>query len=550
MKNNNQSQIVFENHQFKSDDFNSISSIYINNYPVLYILHNYKNKAYIGKTTNIRSRMKQHLKINERKVFSHSLIIGHEKFNQSATYNLETKLINHFLADGKFTLQNKSQTSKNQSIHNYFEKQFFNIGLFNELWEELRSKGLAINSSDVIQNKDVYKLSPFHELSESQLEIKNAIISYCEKNIDSNKNKVFFIEGDAGTGKSVVLSSLFNDICNLTKDNSSNFFKKSNYLLVNHSEVQKTYQTMAERLPNMKKKQILKPTTFINDFNKGKIPNVDIVLVDEAHLLLTNEDKYNGFNFENQMEEIIKRSKISIIIFDPKQVLKLKSNWDITTYSKLFKQYESEVLKLTDQFRMNASDKIINWIDSFVDKTILPLPNSTENYKFEICSSPDEIKNKIYQLNKKDKLSRLVSTFDYVHKKDGGKYYVDENGLNLPWNSVNPKKVWAENPETINEVGSIYTIQGFDLNNVGVILGPSIDYDNVTDKIVINHWEYKDKGAFTNVANLSGEELLKAKENIILNSVNILMKRGIKGLYIYAANPNLRNKLLSMKYSK
>lgn len=199
---------------------------------------------------------------------------------------------------------------------------------------------------------------------------------------------------------------------------------------------------------------------------------------------------------------------------------------------------------------MNASDKIINWIDSFVDKTILPLPNSTENYKFEICSSPDEIKNKIYQLNKKDKLSRLVSTFDYVHKKDGGKYYVDENGLNLPWNSVNPKKVWAENPETINEVGSIYTIQGFDLNNVGVILGPSIDYDNVTDKIVINHWEYKDKGAFTNVANLSGEELLKAKENIILNSVNILMKRGIKGLYIYAANPNLRNKLLSMKYSK
>ncbi|MEW6855237.1 GIY-YIG nuclease family protein [Streptococcus iniae] len=71
MKNNNQSQIVFENHQFKSDDFNSISSIYINNYPVLYILHNYKNKAYIGQTTNIRSRMKQHLKINERKVFSH-----------------------------------------------------------------------------------------------------------------------------------------------------------------------------------------------------------------------------------------------------------------------------------------------------------------------------------------------------------------------------------------------------------------------------------------------------------------------------------------------
>ncbi len=39
----------------------------------------------------------------------------------------------------------------------------------------------------------------------------------------------------------------------------------------------------------------------------------------------------------------------------------------------------------------------------------------------------------------------------------------------------------------------------------------------------------------------------KAKEKIILNSVNILMKRAIKGLYIYAVNPNLRAKLLELQ---
>lgn len=31
---------------------------------------------------------------------------------------------------------------------------------------------------------------------------------------------------------------------------------------------------------------------------------------------------------------------------------------------------------------------------------------------------------------------------------------------------------WAEQPQTINEVGSMFTIQGFDLNYAGVILGP------------------------------------------------------------------------------
>ena len=40
------------------------------------------------------------------------------------------------------------------------------------------------------------------------------------------------------------------------------------------------------------------------------------------------------------------------------------------------------------------------------------------------------------------------------------------------------------------------------------------------------------------------ENVSEAKERIVLNSINILMKRGIKGLYIYASNEALRNKLL------
>lgn len=54
----------------------------------------------------------------------------------------------------------------------------------------------------------------------------------------------------------------------------------------------------------------------------------------------------------------------------------------------------------------------------------------------------------------------------------------------MPWNlqlkkenkkSINYKSLaWAEQPQTIGEVGSTFTIQGFDLNYVGVIIGPSV----------------------------------------------------------------------------
>ena len=35
---------------------------------------------------------------------------------------------------------------------------------------------------------------------------------------------------------------------------------------------------------------------------------------------------------------------------------------------------------------------------------------------------------------------------------------------------------WAEQPHTIHEIGSTYTVQGFDLNHVGVVIGPSVKY--------------------------------------------------------------------------
>ncbi|WP_268871106.1 DNA/RNA helicase domain-containing protein [Ureibacillus massiliensis] len=92
----------------------------------------------------------------------------------------------------------------------------------------------------------------------------------------------------------------------------------------------------------------------------------------------------------------------------------------------------------------------------------------------------------------------MVSTFDYLHKTDGGVYYITEdNGkYQIPWNITESKFTWAEKAATVNEAGSIYTIQGFDLNYVGVIRGTSISYYEQSDQLVIKTEEYKDIGAY------------------------------------------------------
>ncbi|QST00402.1 DUF2075 domain-containing protein [Pontibacillus sp. ALD_SL1] len=542
------SELVFENRDFTWDYEHTVKQVHLNNYPIVYILYNEKKRpsAYIGQTVQATRRLKNHLEDKRRKNLNRSILIGHMKFNQSATYNIESNLINFFIADNHFQLQNVSQTSSRET-HNYFQKSFYNEELFQEIWEKLREDKIVNDTLENLRNKDIYKLSPYKELSPLQLDIKDEILNFCKEHINLKENHVITVEGDAGTGKSVLLSSLFNTIQDLSKDSSSLLQGTDNYMLVNNGEMLKTYKNIANSLPNIKKKNLMKPTSFINEKKKAG-DSADIVLIDEAHLLLTKEDSYNNFYSKNQLDEIIKLSKITIVIFDPKQVLKIKSYWNDSLLKEITKNYSAKTIKLTDQMRMNANPETINWIDHFVAKDVLPLPvEKDSSFELKIFKDAESFKKAIEIKNTDIGLSRIVSTFDYLHKKDKELYFVDKEGINMPWNNTMNNVAWAENPESIREVGSIYTVQGFDLNYVGVVLGPSISYNEDEEKLVIDPSKYKDKGAFASRSDLSTEKNREIKEEIILNSINVLMKRGIHGLYIYATDPILRRHLLHLE---
>lgn len=519
------------------------------NYPVIYILNGDK-EAYIGETVHFKKRIKQHLKLKptERKQLSQIHLINHDKFNRSATFHLETKLINYFLGDEKYTLQNKSKTA-NDFTHNYYNKTYYDNELFPELWDELHRKGLVQNELHAIENKDIFKLSPFKELSVEQLDLKEKILDFCEtqmSKVDPNATygDLYVIEGEAGVGKSVVLSSIFNTIQARTKDTHSTLHQTRNYLVVNHEEMLKTYKGIAKQVKHLKAGDFTKPTPLLNKLNDEK---ADIIFVDEAHLLLTKSDAYNNFRQDNHLEELLKKAKIVIAIFDQHQVLKLKSHWNslkLDDYKK--KARTVETYKLTNQFRMQADEDMMNWVNAFKEKRINPLPKP-KRYDLRIFEKLEEMHRAIIQQDRQYGLSRVVSTFDFLHKKDGDTYYVYEsNGdYKMPWNTTGGKTTWAEKAETIAEAGSIYTIQGFDLNYVGVVLGPSVSYDEEQECLVIDPNLYKDTGAYAGIEGI--ENVDKAKEQIVLNSINILMKRGVKGLYLYASDESLRRKLLKLQ---
>ena len=102
----------------------------------------------------------------------------------------------------------------------------------------------------------------------------------------------------------------------------------------------------------------------------------------------------------------------------------------------------------------------------------------------------------------------------------------------LKWNSE--KDDWVNSLNAINEVGCIHTTQGYDLNYVGVIIGPELKYDPAFGKIYIDRDNYFDKNGYIGVTD---EEELK---RYIINIYKTLLTRGIKGAYMYIVDSNLR----------
>ena len=112
---------------------------------------------------------------------------------------------------------------------------------------------------------------------------------------------------------------------------------------------------------------------------------------------------------------------------------------------------------------------------------------------------------------------------------------MDWNGKKTGNSSKDP---WASRPGTENEIGSYFTIQGFDLNYAGVIIGPSVSYDEEHDCLKFITKYSQDQKVDVNAAKESGLDKV-----FIRNQLNVLLTRGVHGLYLFAVDPILQKQL-------
>ncbi len=391
---------------------------------------------------------------------------------------------------------------------------------------------------------DSHTLNAFSQnikLTPHQNAVLKQIKAFVLEHVQKKDHAVFVLIGDAGTGKSLILNQMFTQLSGKIKES---------YFLVNHPELLKVYRQLAGMTPKMLKKFYQRPTSFINKMHKQD-KKVNLTVIDEAHLLLSKPDHYNNYYGNNQLQDIINLSNVTVVVFDPHQVLRTKSYWTKDRLIKLISSQPHEVVHLKEQFRMQAGPKLMDWLDDFVDGNVIPsIPNDVGDYDFRIFHDPEKMYQTVIQRNNQYGLSRMTSTSGYPSTLDGGKHLVNEGDFHLPWDQYNfTATPWAEQAQTIKEVGSIYTVQGFDLNYIGIIIGPPF-YLTKDHRLGVDPSKVTDVEIFKHRGDLSNKEYEESKVTLLRNSLNVLLRRGIKGMYLHAHDPNLQAYLEKMSPKK
>lgn len=551
---------------------NSKEKRIVKDYPTVYI-HTWKNKnqweVYVGESNNIFKRTREHFgescnkknwQYNLNKNKADLFIIGHEHFNKSLTLDIENRLI-HYLT-GVENVKKVHNSRGNPQIQYYPSDEFNTI--FQKIWRKLRqyNENIFPLESSVVDSA-IFKASPLHKLTSKQQQIKDLILNRIIGTLLTNRRgQLIFIEGEAGTGKTVLNSSIFYELCSKSettfeKESEDSIKKLKCCLIINHKEQEKVYRQIFDKLCLNDHDLVYSPTTFIN---KYKVDDpIDVAFVDEAHLLLTQgKQSYTG---KNQLQDILNRSKVVVVMFDPNQILTTEQYWEyelLEKYKNIAKENDNYFV-LKEQLRIQANHEVINWIDNFTKKGIVDkIPKHLDGYEIKVFDNPKKLEKAIKEKAKceNSRLSRLVATYDWdyspYYKNNNGYWEVKIEDWHKPWNyeierNFNRKEKqairglsWAEQQHTINEIGSTFTIQGFDLNYVGVILGPSVKYRD--NKIVFDSSCSSNNKAVQN-RTLSDGTSKKFGEILLKNELRILMTRGINGLYIFACDDELRNHL-------
>lgn len=538
------------------------------NWPVVYVMND-DSQVYVGESLNAESRMRQHLVSQDKQNLQWVRVVLDETFNKSACLDLESFLIRMFSGDGQLEVLNSNAGITDAD---YYDRESYSR-TFDAVFEQLRTQEhLFKRTLPEIINSDLFKLSPFKALNHDQAIAVEDILDGLFADLEEGQPSTAVIQGSPGTGKTVVaiyLLKLLEDIRRHHPDeplDSDSIF--SDFFTLGHGELLNTVrvgivvpqQSLRESIarvfaltPGLSKSMVLSPFA-VGDSDEP----FDLLIVDEAHRLNHRANQPSGplnkkfadinvklFGEDDirftQLDWIRKQSRHAIFMLDKGQSVR-PADLPANTTAALVDEVSGHgrLYPLRSQMRVAAEQDYVGYVRSLLGDTPPDARETFDGYDLKFFNDLGDMRREIRKQDARNGLSRIVAGYawPWKTKKDKDAFDIDIDGEQMRWNSTD--RDWISAPGSVEEVGSIHTVQGYDLNYAGVIIGPDLRFDKATGRVVFSRVDYFDKKGRENNPKLgitySDDDLLEYVRNIY----TVLLTRGIHGTYVYVCDPDLR----------
>ncbi len=382
---------------------------------------------------------------------------------------------------------------------------------------------------------NIIKGRPEYILLDEQLIVYDSVLASAKAGFHDKQKTVIIVKGGPGTGKSVIAINLMADL--LLKEYNAQYATGS-----------KAFTETLRKIIGMRGSAQFK---YFNSYG-GADPNViDILIADEAHRIrVSSNDRFTRREKKSnlpQIEELLRASKVAVFFIDDNQVVRPNEIGSVSYIKEVALQQKCKIFEyeLEAQFRCNGSDAFVNWINNTlsIKRTANVIWDQSEEFDFKIFSSPLELENAIRQKVSEGVSGRVTAGFcwDWSMPNEDGTLRSDViiGDYMRPWDAKPEAKrlapgipkasLWAYEPNGINQIGCVYTAQGFEFDYVGVIFGDDLVYD-----FDCQQWRGNPAKSSDSVVKRSKEKFT----DLVKNTYRVLLSRGMKGCYVYFMDKN------------